>query len=160
MDPADPWPTGTFGREALLLEFLGQYLHAIDEKGRVPLPAKFRNGDLSTGFVAVRGPNGCLFLYPRETWRPVNDRLARLRRNGDAEGRRQALAITAHAADLALDKQGRLSLPQNLMDLAGLEREALFVGAGELIEIWNPARFAEFMRMDGPDYDRFATAVL
>lgn len=141
-------------------EFLGKYLHAIDDKGRVPLPAKFRNGDGSLEFVAVRGLNTCLFLYPRASWKPVHDRLTRLRRNGDPEARRQALAITAHASDLMLDKHGRLSLPQSLMDVAELEREALFVGGGEMIEIWNPDRFAEFMRMEGPDYDRFAAALL
>lgn len=140
-------------------EFLGQYLHAIDDKGRVPLPAKFRNGDLTAQFVGVRGSNGCLYLYPRSTWAPVNERLARLRRSG-SDGRRQALAVTAQAADLALDKHGRLSLPQHLIELAGLEREALFVGAGETIEIWNPQRFAEFMRPEEIDYDRVTSSIL
>jgi MraZ protein len=143
-----------------LAEFLGQYLHAIDDKGRVPLPAKFRNGEAATEFVAVRGPDACLFLYPREAWEPVMQRLSHMRRHGPAEARRQALAVTAHAADLVLDKHGRLSLPQTLMEIAGLEREALFVGAGELIEIWSPSRFAEFMKREEMDYDKVATNLL
>ena len=141
--------------------FLGQYLHAIDDKGRVPLPAKFRNGEDPAGeFVAVRGASGCLYLYPRETWREVADRLARLRRGGDLQKRREALAVTANAAELALDKHGRLSLPQGLLQVAGLEREALFVGAVEVIEIWDPGRYEGYMRPDELDYDRIAANVL
>ena len=140
--------------------YLGQYLHAIDDKGRVPLPAKFRNGEGANEFVAVRGANGCLYLYPRGAWQPVMERLSRLRRNGDPESRRRTLAITAQAAELVLDKHGRLTLPQNLLEVAGLDREALFVGAAETIEIWNPERFAEFVKQDDGDYDRFAATVL
>ena len=140
--------------------FLGQYLHAIDDKGRVPLPAKYRNGDGSVEFVAVRGAGACLYLYPLSAWGPVNDRLTLLRRSSDPHSRRRALAVTAQAADLALDKHGRLSLPQSLMELAGLGREALFVGAGEVIEIWNPARFADYMKLDDLDYDKVAASVL
>jgi MraZ protein len=143
-----------------LSTYLGQYLHSIDEKGRVPLPAKFRNGDEGPDFVLVRGPGPCLFLLPREAWTEREDRIRRLRSGGNPDGRRQALAITAHASDVALDRHGRLSLPQPLMDVAGLERDALFVGAGEIIEIWNPGRFAAFVRLDELDYDRVAGAIL
>jgi MraZ protein len=140
--------------------FLGRYLHAIDDKGRVPLPAKFRNGEVSPEFVAVRGPGSCLYLYTPTGWKPVSDRLALLRRGGDPENRRQALAVTANAADLVLDKHGRLTLPQSLIGIATLDREALFVGDGERIQVWNPARFEEFMRETEQDYDRFAASVL
>lgn len=140
--------------------FLGQYLHAIDDKGRVPLPAKFRNGDASGDFVAVRGANSSLYLYPLEAWREVSERLARLRRAGDLQKRREALAVTANAAELTLDKHGRLTLPQGLMQVAGLEHEALFVGAGDVVEIWNPARYEDYMKLDGLDYDRIAANVL
>ncbi len=141
--------------------FLGQYLHAIDDKGRVPLPAKFRNGDTAAGeFVAVRGASGCLYLYPRDAWGEVAERLARLRRGGDLQKRREALAVTANAAELGLDKHGRLTLPQSLMQVAGLEREALFVGAVEVIEIWDPGRYEGYMKPDDLDYDRIAANVL
>jgi MraZ protein len=144
-----------------LSNFLGQYLHAIDEKGRVPLPAKFRNGeDSAAEFVAVRGASGCLYLYPREAWGDVADRLTRLRRGGDLRKRREALAVTASAAELSLDKHGRLSLPQALLQVAGLEREALFVGAVDVIEIWDPARYEGYMKPDDLDYDRIAANVL
>lgn len=140
--------------------FLGQYLHAIDDKGRVPLPAKFRNGNGSTSFVAVRGVGPCLYLYPDEAWGLVRERLTRLGRGGDREARRRMLAVTAQAAELALDKHGRLSLPQPLIEVAGLEHEALFVGAAETVQIWNPLRFAEFLRLDDLDYDQLAATVL
>ncbi|MBA2565849.1 MAG: hypothetical protein H0V09_10585 [Gemmatimonadetes bacterium] len=149
--------------------FLGQYLHAIDDKGRVPLPAKLRNGGLDGSgngveaggfYVAVRGTGGCLFLYQEEAFTVVLERLARLRRNGDPESRRRALAVTAQAAELVLDKHGRLTLPQNLLDVAGLQREALFVGAADVIEIWNPGRFGDAMRVEDDEYDRFAATVL
>jgi MraZ protein len=143
-----------------LSNFLGQYLHAIDDKGRVPLPAKFRNGDAVGDFVAVRGASSCLYLYPLEAWGDVSKRLVHLRRGGDLRKRREALAVTANAAELSLDKHGRLTLPQPLMQVAVLEREALFVGAGEVIEIWNPARYEEYMKLDDLDYDRIAANVL
>lgn len=140
--------------------FLGQHLHAIDDKGRVPLPAKYRNGDVAAEFVVVRGPHGCLILYPQPAWTIVAERLSLLRRSPEPESRRSALAVTASAADLALDRHGRLSLPQHLIDAAVLEREALFVGAGEVIEIWNPSRYEAYMKMDDLDYDRIALSVL
>jgi MraZ protein len=144
-----------------LFNYLGQHVHAIDDKGRVPLPAKFRqNGDSAGEFVAVRGGNACLYLYPLEGWQKVSERLMRLRRGGDPAKRREALAVTANAAELMLDRHGRLTLPQALMQVAALEREALFVGAGEVIEIWNPARYQEYMKPDDLDYDRIAANVL
>ncbi len=140
--------------------FLGQHLHAIDDKGRVPLPARYRNGDAAAEFVLVRGPHGSLILFPRPAWGSVAERLSLLRRSSDPESRRRALAVTASAADLALDRHGRLSLPQHLIDVAALEREALFVGAGDVIEIWNPSRYEDYMKMDDLDYDRIALSVL
>jgi MraZ protein len=140
-----------------LSTYLGQYVHSIDDKGRVPLPAKFRNGDEGADFVLVRGPGPCLFLLGRDAWTQREERIQRLRRGGN---RRHALAITAHAAEVALDRHGRLSLPQPLMEVAGLERDALFVGAGEIIEIWNPDRFASFVRLDELDYDAVADSIL
>jgi MraZ protein len=143
-----------------LSTYLGQYLHSIDDKGRVPLPAKFRNGDEATEFVLVRGSGSCLYLFTRDAWTVREGRLRHLRHGGNPDGRRNALAITAHAAEVALDRHGRLSLPQPLMQVAGLERDALFVGAGELVEIWNPDRFATFVRLDELDYDGVADSVL
>jgi MraZ protein len=150
----------TTRREVFVSTFLGKYLHAIDDKGRVPLPAKFRNGEVSPEFVVVRGPGACLYLFPQKGWQAVSHRVALLRQGGDLDHRRRALAITGNAAELVLDKQGRLTLPQGLMEVAGLEHEALFVGDGEQIQIWNPGRFEEFMKETDRDYDLIAASVL
>ena len=122
--------------------FLGSYRHQLDEKGRLALPAAFRRNAGESRFVLLHCYDTALFLYPAGAWAGVEERLAELlRRQPDARG--SVLSLTANAIEVEPDKQGRILIPERLQKAAGLDGEALIVGALDKIEIWNPALFEE-----------------
>ena len=97
---------------------LGTYSHALDEKGRVVLPAKFRR-DLEEGAVLTKGEDGCLELFPNETWaEEVKEILKDDRRKIEVRRRRRLRFGEAHP--ITPDKQGRIAIPQELRDFAGM----------------------------------------
>ncbi len=120
--------------------FLGSYLHQIDAKGRISLPASFRRGHETEPFILVCAQTDALSLYPEESWIDVQAELRDLvRRN--PEYRPMLLSVTANANEVSLDKQGRILIPDRLRHGVGLGSEALIVGAINKIEIWEPGRF-------------------
>jgi MraZ protein len=121
--------------------FLGEFVHTLDEKGRLTIPARFRDG-LTDGLVVTRGIDRCLAIYPMEGWRrlaeqvsalPMTDRLARAFRR----------LVFANASDVTLDKQGRVLIPPRLREYAGLNGEAIVTGLNTYIEVWNPDSWGE-----------------
>ena len=119
--------------------FLGRYAHNLDAKGRLAIPARFRDA-LAEGVILTRGIDRCLALYPLDAWRPLADKVAALPLT-DADARTFRRLVFAAAADLTLDAQGRILIPPDLRRYAGLEREALVVGVDTSIEIWSPERW-------------------
>ena len=120
--------------------FLGRYLHQIDAKGRISLPASFRRGHETEPFILVCVQPDALALYPEDSWNDVQNELRDLvRRNPDY--RPMLLTVTANANEVSLDKQGRILIPDRLRKGVGLGSEALIVGAINRIEIWEPERF-------------------
>src|SRR5690554_2556762 len=120
--------------------FLGSYVHQVDEKGRVSLPASFRRGASEGPLVVVQVHESALTLYPAETWVGVEERLLELLRR-QPESRPYVLGITANAVEVVPDKQGRILVPQRLLQAIGLTEAALLVGVIDRIEVWDPARF-------------------
>ena len=132
--------------------FLGRHAHNLDAKGRLAIPARFRDS-LAEGVVLTRGIDRCLALYPLEAWRPLAEKVAALPLT-DADARNFRRLVFAEAADLALDSQGRILIPPDLRRYAGIEREALVVGVDTSIEIWSPERWADVeasLDADGAD---------
>lgn len=132
--------------------FLGRHAHNLDAKGRLAIPARFRDA-LAEGVVLTRGIDRCLALYPLEAWRPLAEKVAALPLT-DADARNFRRLVFAEAADLSLDSQGRVLIPPDLRRYAGIEREALVVGVDTSIEIWSPERWAEVeasLDADGAD---------
>jgi len=121
--------------------FLGEYVHTIDEKGRLTIPAKFR-GNLATGLVVTRWLDRCLVIYPMETWRVLKERIAGLPWT-DRAARDFRRLVYASAADTVPDGQGRINIPQPLREYAGLDGQAVIVGCDSYIEVWNPEAWAE-----------------
>lgn len=140
--------------------FLGQYTHSIDEKGRVSLPARFRDGEAGQSFVATRGLGSCLFLYPLVEWDRVLARFDRQKARIDPEQRRHFLQLMRHTVETTVDAQGRILLPSALAKLAGISDEVTFVGAGDVIEMWDPKRYEEFVGQAGEEFDRWLTQYL
>lgn len=141
--------------------FLGRYAHNLDAKGRLAIPARFREA-LAEGVVLTRGIDRCLALYPMAAWRPLAEKVAALPLT-DADARNFRRLVFAEAADLGLDAQGRILIPPDLRRYAGLEREALVVGVDTSIEIWSPERWqavADSLDADGAEIaQRLATLI-
>jgi MraZ protein len=119
--------------------FLGRYAHNLDAKGRLAIPARYREA-LAEGIVLTRGIDRCLALYPLKAWRPLAEKVAALPLT-DADARNFRRLVFAEAADLTLDGQGRILVPPGLRRYAELEREAVVVGVDTSIEIWSPGRW-------------------
>jgi MraZ protein len=121
--------------------FLGEYSHTIDDKGRLTIPARFRD-ELESGVVITRGLDGCLWAYGRSEWETLAEKIAQLPTTHQA-ARNFARFMFSSAFDSIPDRQGRILLSQNLRDYAGIQNETVIIGVKNKLEIWNPARWAE-----------------
>jgi MraZ protein len=119
--------------------FLGRYNHTLDVKGRLAIPARYREA-LAEGLVLTRGIDRCLALYPLAAWRPLAEKVSALPLS-DPDARAFRRLVFAEAADLALDTQGRILVPPELRRYAGLERDAVIIGVDTALEIWSPERW-------------------
>ncbi len=122
--------------------FLGDFQHTIDAKGRVSLPAKFRN-QLSGSIVVAKGLEGCLYVYPGEAY---NAFLGRLMQGNDfdPEARRVRRFFTSGAVETELDAAGRVMLPPVWREYAKLGRDVSITGNGDRIEIWDTREWAAY----------------
>ena len=126
--------------------FKGEYNHTIDEKGRLIIPAKFRE-ELGNEFVVTRGLDGCLFGYNNSEWQVFEDKLRALPlTNKDA--RQFQRFMLAGAASVEIDKQGRILLPQVLRTFAGLDKDVVLIGVAGRIEIWSKDKYEEASAVD------------
>ena len=121
--------------------FMGEYNHTIDPKGRVIIPAKFRDS-LGEQFVVTQGLDGCLFVYDDIEWRAFEEKLKTLPIT-NKEARAFVRFFLAGAADVEVDKQGRILLPAVLRDHAKLIKDVVFVGVGSRVEIWSKENWEE-----------------
>jgi len=119
--------------------FLGRHAHSLDTKGRLAVPARFRDA-LAGGVVLTRGIDQCLALYPILAWEPLAEKVNALPLS-DPDARAFRRLVFAEAVDLALDGQGRILVPPELRSYAGIDREAVVVGVNTYIEIWSPERW-------------------
>ncbi|GIK36398.1 MAG: transcriptional regulator MraZ [Chloroflexota bacterium] len=120
--------------------FLGEYSHTIDDKGRLTIPAKFRD-ELESGVVITRGLDGCLWAYGRSEWDTLADKIGQLPTTNQA-ARNFSRFMFSSAFDSIPDRQGRILLPQKLRDYAGIQDETVIIGVKNKLEIWNPATWA------------------
>lgn len=117
--------------------FMGEYNHSIDPKNRVIVPAKFRD-ELGEGFVVTAGLDGCLYLCPKEDWMKFVEELRKLPIT--RETRELQRYFMKNAADCEIDKQGRILIPSNLKEIAGLYKDVVFVGVISKVELWSKER--------------------
>ena len=129
--------------------FMSEYNHTIDAKGRLIIPSKFRE-ILGEEFVVSKGMDGCLFVYANDDWSAFEQKLTSLPLI-NKEARKFARFFLAGAAQVELDKQGRILLPASLREFAELDKDVVLVGVGSRIEIWNKDKYetmGEDMDMD------------
>jgi MraZ protein len=123
--------------------FLGEYEHNMDDKGRLAVPARFREA-LGDGIVVTRGFERCLMGFPRARWDKLAEQVSALSLGqGDARNLRRLLF--SGAADVQLDRQGRILIPQNLREYAGLSDQVIVAGLNTHFEIWSADRWGEVL---------------
>ena len=126
--------------------FKGEYSHSIDPKGRLIIPAKFREL-LGDQFVVTRGFDGCLFVFAEEGWERFEEKLQALPMD-KPEARQLSRFFLAGAIDADVDKQGRILLPANLLQHAKIEKEAVIAGVGNRVEIWSKSEWESASTFD------------
>lgn len=122
--------------------FLGTYNPRLDEKGRLFLPAKFRD-ELAGGVVLTRGQERCLFVFPRPAFTAKAEELQSASLTSKA-ARDYGRMFFSSASDEVPDKQGRITVPPPLRQYAGLERDCVVIGANTRLEIWDAAAWAAY----------------
>lgn len=119
--------------------FMGEYAHNIDKKGRMIIPAKFRE-ELKETVVITRGLDGCLSVYTKEQWLQIYEQLQKLPTT-KKDARMFVRMMTSKAAECEFDAQGRILIPSSLVELADLKKECMVIGAGNHVEIWAKERW-------------------
>ena len=121
---------------------LGEYTHSLDLKGRVAIPAKFRE-KLSHGAIITRGLDNCLFLFSGEEWKVLAEKLIALP-IAQANSRAFVRLMLAGAMDVELDNQGRILIPDYLRKYASLDRQVIVAGLYNRIEVWQKAAWDRY----------------
>lgn len=122
--------------------FIGEYTHKLDTKGRLLIPKKFR-GDLEDGAVVTRGLDNCLFLYTKEEWEKLAEKLASLPFS-KSDSRAFTRLMLAGAMDVDIDSKGRIIVPDYLREFGGLEKETVIAGLYNRLELWDKDRWEEY----------------
>lgn len=142
--------------------FKGQASYSVDAKGRVAIPAKMRNAlnpEAKGTFTVTRGFEKCIFLYPLDRWKEMEEEIGALS-TYDREARAFTRRIMMWADEVALDGQGRIGIPKPLMEYAGVKDRALILGAYDRIEIWDPETFEQYLNEETADYETLAEKVM
>ncbi|KRL99912.1 division/cell wall cluster transcriptional repressor MraZ [Liquorilactobacillus satsumensis] len=134
--------------------FMGEFRHTIDEKGRLIIPAKFRE-DLGEKFVITRGMDGCLFGYPQNEWDKLEQKLQKLPLT-KKDARAFVRFFYSAATECEFDKQGRISVPKPLREHAALDKKCVVVGVSNRFEIWAQTRWDDFSTEAEGNFDEIA----
>ena len=133
--------------------FIGEYQHSLDSKNRMIVPAKLREG-LGDKFVITKGLDGCLYAYPMNEWKALEEKLKTLPlTNKDA--RTFVRFFFSGATEVEPDKQGRGLIPQNLKEYASIEKEIVSIGTLTRVEIWSKEKWQEYNESN-IDFDSIA----
>ena len=131
---------------------LGTHTPKLDDKGRIILPAKFRD-ELSSGVVVTRGQERCLYVFSKSEFEAVHEKIRQAPVTSE-EARKYLRLFLSGAADDTPDKQGRVLVPQLLRDYAGLTKELVIIGVGSRAEIWDATSWQEYL---SSNEEKFAT---
>jgi MraZ protein len=121
--------------------FLGEFQHNLDEKGRLAIPARYRE-ELGERFIITRGFDRCLIGFPMERWEQVAAKADALSL-AQSDSRQLRRALFANAEPVEFDRQGRVLISQNLRDYAGLDGQVAIVGNNTFFEIWSRERWQD-----------------
>jgi MraZ protein len=134
--------------------FLGEYSHSLDQKGRMAIPAKFRER-LSTGAIITRGLESCLFIFTKQEWEVLAGKITALPL-AQANARAFQRLMLAGAAEVDIDAQGRILIPDYLRSYANLSKAVTVAGVMNRLEIWDAARWSEYKKKTESASDEIA----
>jgi len=134
--------------------FMGEYRHSIDAKGRIIIPAKFRE-NLGDTFVLTRGLDQCLFGYPMDEWKTIEEKIKSLPLT-KKDARAFSRFFFSGATECEIDKQGRVNIPSTLIQYAKLEKECVVLGVSNRIEIWSKEIWEEYFNDSEQSFSEIA----
>lgn len=137
--------------------FIGEYYHNLDAKGRIIIPAKFRD-ELNGTFILTRGLDGCLTIYSTEKWEKIFEEINKLPETKKAT-RQYIRMLTANACECTLDNQGRILIPSNLSNSVNITKECVVVGANSHVEIWDKATWNAYMDDASENFEDIAESL-
>lgn len=138
--------------------FMGEHHHILDGKGRLSIPARFREG-LGVRFVATKGLDNCLFVYPMDEWQRIESKLKELPFTR-SDARAFVRFFFSGAAECDLDGQGRVLLPEGLRTYARLERDVVIIGVSSRVEIWSKDEWESYQQQADQSYEALAEKVI
>ena len=133
---------------------MGEFSHNLDAKGRLIVPACFRE-ELGGKLVVTQGLDGCLTLYTQEAWEKIYAQLQTLPTT-KAQTRAFVRILTSQARGTEVDSQGRILIPSNLIKLANLKKECVIIGAGSKVEIWAKETWEEYIANSQESFEELA----
>ncbi len=133
---------------------MGEYRHNIDEKGRMIVPAKFRD-ELGSLFIVTRGLDRCLFVYPEEEWKKLEEQLKSLPLT-KKDARAFSRFFFSGATECEIDKQGRVNIASPLREYAQLEKECVVIGVSNRVEIWSKHIWEEYVGQSEDSFSEIA----
>ncbi|WP_055107464.1 division/cell wall cluster transcriptional repressor MraZ [Paenibacillus ihumii] len=134
--------------------FMGEFQHSIDDKGRIIIPAKFRDL-LGASFVVTRGLDQCLFVYPMQEWAVLEQKLKALPLM-KSDARAFTRFFFSGATECEWDKQGRVNLPGNLRQYAKLEKDCVVLGVSNRVEIWSRDTWEQYFQQSEDTFNDIA----
>lgn len=137
---------------------IGEYYHTLDKKGRVIVPSRFRE-KLGESFLVTRGLDSCLFLYPRQEWESLENKLKNLPFT-KAETRAFLRIFFSGASEVEIDKQGRILVPSLLREHAHLNKDVVFIGVSNRAEIWGKEIWEEYSNKSNLSFEQVAESLL
>jgi MraZ protein len=138
--------------------FMGEYRHAIDDKGRIIIPAKFRE-DLGDTFVITRGLDHTLFAYPRSEWIQLEQKLKALPFT-KTDSRKFTRFFFSGACEVEQDKQGRITFPLPLREYARLKKDCVVIGVCTRVEIWCKEAWDEYYANSAESFNEIAESMV
>ncbi|MEW6243078.1 MAG: division/cell wall cluster transcriptional repressor MraZ [Bacillota bacterium] len=133
---------------------IGEYQHAIDEKGRLTMPSKLRE-HLGDRFIIARGLENCLFVFPMPEWERLQRRLTQLSLT-KSDARAFTRFLFSGATEGEFDRQGRVLIPQNLREYSSIEKDVVVIGVSTRVEIWSAQNWEDYKRRTDVSYEDIA----
>lgn len=140
--------------EEVIRLFIGEHQHSLDDKNRLIMPAKFREG-LGEKFVITRGLDACLFAYTETEWQQLASQLQSMPFT-KADSRTFNRMFFSGASECEFDKQGRIVIPSNLKEHAKLEKDCVIIGVSNRVEIWSKAEWEKYTDGAESSYEEIA----